>query len=899
MTSWFRRLGRRDRDGELGEEIRAHLEMAIRDRVDRGETRAQAEAAARRELGNVATIQEVTREMWGGMWLERLAQDLRYGVRLLRRNPGFTAVAILSLALGIGANTAIFQVINAVRLRTLPVPNPGEIAEIRLVDPTGMRGSFNSWHPSLTNPIWEQIRERQQGFSSLLATGTATFNQATGGESRPAQGLWVSGELFSMLGVRPAAGRVLTGADDRRGCPARAVLSYPFWQREYGGDRSVVGRTMTLQAQPVEIVGVAQSGFFGLEVGRSFDVALAICAQPILDGGGGILDSGITWWLMVMGRLKPGWTLHQASAQLNTISPGLFRSTLPSNYPAVSVQKYLEFKLAAYGAASGISGLREQYEAPLWLLLGTAALVLVIACANLANLLLARASARRREMAVRLGLGASRGRVVRQLLTESLLLAGAGAACGAILARTLSTTLVSFITTADQSVVLDLGVDWRVLGFTAALAIATCVLFGLVPALKATRIGADSVLKIGGRGQTAGREGVGLRRALVVCQVALSLVLLVGAFLFARSLQNLLNLDPGFRGEGVIVAGIDMRQLGVPVDGRRQARRDLLARLAALPGVESVAQVSIVPISGSAWGNDVWADTGGSRKTVSAAFNQASNGYFKTLGIPLLAGRDFDEALDTPSAPLVAIVNEAFAREVLNGGDPVGTRFTVEATPTTPERTFHIIGLVRDAKYMTLREDIGAGVYLAYSQDNAPRGFARVVVRSSLPPERVTAEITRSLTEWNPRIGVNYTRLTSQIADTLVRERLMATLSGFFGVLAAVLTLVGLYGVIAYTVARRTKEIGIRMALGATAGNVVSMILREAGLLVALGMAGGLLLTRAGGQVASTLLFGLEPDDPVALGVAVVGLAAVALAASYAPARRAARIEPNTALRID
>jgi putative ABC transport system permease protein len=899
MTSWFRRLGRRDRDGELGEEIRAHLEMAIRDRVDRGEPRAQAEAAARRELGNVATIQEVTREMWGGMWLERLAQDLRYGVRLLRRNPGFTAVAVLSLALGIGANTAIFQVINAVRLRALPVPNPGEIAEIRLVDPSGMRGSFNSWHPSLTNPIWEQIRERQQGFSSLLATGATTFNLATGGESRPAQGLWVSGGLFSMLGVQPAAGRVLTGADDRRGCPARAVLSYPFWQREYGGDPSVVGRTITLQARPVEIVGVAQPGFFGLEVGRSFDVALPICAQPIVDGGVSILDSGTTWWLMVMGRLKPGWTIQQATAQLNTISPGLFRSTLPSDYPSVSVQKYLDFKLAAYGASSGISGLREQYEAPLWLLLGTAALVLVIACANLANLLLARASARQREMAVRLGLGASRGRVVRQLLTESLLLAGAGAAGGAILARTLSTALVSFIKTADQGVVLDLGVDWRVLGFTAALAIATCVLFGLVPALKATRIGADSVLKISGRGQTAGREGVGMRRALVVCQVALSLVLLIGAFLFARSLQNLLTLDPGFRAEGVMVAMIDMRQLGMPVEGRRQAQREILTRLGALPGVESAAQALIVPISGNGWGNAVWTDAAGSRRTVSAAFNQTSSGYFRTLGIPLLAGRDFDEALDTTSAPLVAIVNEAFAREVLNGGDPVGTRFTVEATPTTPERTFHVVGLVRDAKYTTLREDMRAGVYLAGSQDPQPRAWARLVVRSSLPPETVTAAITRSLAEWNPRIGVTYSVLTSQIADTLVRERLMATLSGFFGGLAAVLTLVGLYGVIAYTVARRTKEIGIRIALGATSARVVSMVLREAGVLVALGIAGGLVLAYAGGKAASTLLFGLEPNDPVTLGVAVVGLAAVALAASYAPALRAARIEPNTALRID
>ena len=896
MTGWFRR---RDRDGELGEEIRAHLEMAIRDRVARGEPRAQAEAAARRELGNVVTIQEVTREMWGGMWLERLWQDLRYGLRLLRRNPGFTTVAVLSLALGIGANTAIFQVINAVRLRALPVANPSELAEIRLVDPSGMRGSFHSWNPTLTNPIWEQIRARQQGFAQVLATGATPLNLATGGESRPAQGLWVSGAVFSALGVRPAAGRLLTDADDRRGCPARAVLSYPFWQREYGGDRSVVGRTLTLQAQPVEIVGVAQAGFFGLEVGRSFDVAVPICAQPILDGGRGILDSGTNWWLTVMGRLAPGWTVEQATAQLDTISPDLFRATLPSNYPAVSVPKYLGFKLAAYDAGSGISSLRERYESPLWVLLGTAALVLVIACANLANLLLARASARQREMAVRLGLGASRGRVVRQLLTESLLLAGAGAICGAFLAGTLSTTMVSFITTADETVVLDLGLDWRVLGFTAALAIATCVIFGLVPALKATRLGADSVLKISGRGLTSGRERAGLRRALVVCQVALSLVLLVGAFLFTRSLQNLVNVDPGFHGDGVIVAGIDMRQLGVAAEGRGQARRELLARLAALPGIDSAAQVAVVPISGSAWGNNVWTDAGGSRKAVDAAFNQAGSGYFRTLGIPILAGRDFDDALDTPSAPMVAIVNESFAREMVNGGNPIGLRFTIESTPSTPERTFHVIGLVRDTKYLTLREQVGAGVYLAESQEDSPGGFARVVVRSSLPPERVTAAITRSLTEWNPRIGVTYTLLNSQIADTLVRERLMATLSGFFGVLAAVLTLVGLYGVIAYTVASRTKEIGVRMALGATAGHVVSMILREAGLLVALGIAGGLLLARAGGQAASALLFGLEPDDPVTLAAAVVGLAAVAFAASYAPARRAARIEPNTALRID
>ena len=893
MTSW------RNRDREIDEELRGHLAMAARERMERGEPRTDAEAAARRELGNVLTIKEVTREACGWTWIERLEQDLRYALRLLRRNPGFTLVAILSLALGIGANTAIFQVIDAIRLRTLPVANPGELAEVRLVDPEGARGHFASWHASLTAPIWEQIRARQEGFSGVFATGTESFNLATGGEARRAQGLWVSGEYFRVLGVQPAAGRLLSDADDRRGCAARVVLSYPFWQRAYGGDRSIVGRTLSIEAQPVEIIGVAQAGFFGLEVGRSFDVALPICSEPVVRGGAGRLDSGTDWWLMVMGRVKRGWFVASATANLNTLSPALFRATLPANYPAVSVQRYRDFKLAAYEAGSGISLVREQYESPLWYLLGTAALVLMIACANLANLLLARASARQREFAIRLGLGASRGRIIRQLLTESLLLAGAGAAAGALLAVTLSGTLLSFIKAADQSVVLDLTVDWRVLGFTALLAVTTSLLFGLAPALKATRSGVDSVLKTGGRGMTSNRERVGMRRALVVGQVALSLVLLVGALLFARSLRNLLTVDPGFRGAGVVVAAIDMRQLGVPAEGRRAARLEMIARISALPGLESVAHADIVPISGHAWGNNVWVERDGSKRGVSTAFNQASRGYFNTLGIPIVAGRDFDPGLDTPDTPLVAIVNETFARALLNGSNPVGTRFTVEATPTSPERTFQVVGLVKDAKYESLREDIAPGVFLADSQGPRPSPRAQLLVRSSLPPGTVTAEITRSLAELNPRIGVTYTVMTTQIADTLVRERLMATLSGFFGGLAAALTLIGLYGVIAYTVARRTNEIGIRMALGASRGTVLSMILREAGLLVSIGITAGLVLALAGGGAASALLFGLKPYDPLTLAFAAALLAAVALVASYLPARAASKIEPIVALRVE
>ncbi len=894
MTSW-----RRDRDRELDEELRSHLEMAVRDRIERGETPAEAAAAAWREFGNVLTVKEVTREAWGWTWLERLAQDFRYAVRLLRRNPGFTLVAILSLALGIGANTAIFQVIDAIRLRTLPVPNPSELAEIRVVERFGVRGNHSGWHPSLSNPIWEQIRARQQSFSGVFATGAETFNLANGGESRKAPGIWVSGDYFRLLGVRPVAGRLIDDGDDRRGCAPRAVLSYPFWQRQYGGDPAVVGRSMTMESQPVEIIGVAPPRFFGLEVGRAFDVALPICAEPIIHGGKGRLDSGTDWWLMIVGRLKPGWTLAAATAQLKAMSPDLFRTTLPANYPAVSVQPYLTLQLGAFDAGAGISWVREEYSTSLWLLLGIAAVVLVIACANVANLLLARASARQREFAVRLGVGASRGRIVRQLLTESLLLSAAGAACGVFVASTLSNTLVSFIKAADQTLVLDMGIDWRVLGFTGLLAVMTCVLFGVAPALRATRVSVDAVLRSTGRSHSAGRERAGLRRALVVCQVALSLVLLVGALLFARSLRNLLSLDPGFRSAGVVIARIDLRALDLSLDARRQARLDMIDRVRALPGVESAAHAAIVPLSGDGWGNDVWVDEGGSRRKADVAFNSVSSGYFATLGTPLLAGRDFDNAIDTPQAPLVAIVNETFARTLFNGGNPVGHHFTVESTPGTPERTFEIVGCVKDAKYIELRETVMPGAFLADAQEARGGPYTQLVMRTTLPSETITSEITTNLAELNPRIGVTYTLMDAQIADTLLRERLTATLSGFFGGLAAVLTLVGLYGVVAYTVARRTNEIGIRMALGASRRAVISLILREAGTLVTVGLVTGLVLAVLAARLAQTLLFGLQPHDPVTLTLAVASLAGVAMLASYMPARRAARIEPVQALRIE
>jgi putative ABC transport system permease protein len=889
----------RDRDGELDEELRNHLEMAARDRIDRGEDAASAAVAARREFGNVLTVKEVTREAWGWRWLERLAQDLRYAVRLLRRNPGFTAVAIVSLGLGIGANTAIFQVIDAIRLRTLPVPNASELAEVRLVERTGVRGNHASWHPSLSNPIWEQIRARQQAFSGMFATGAEMLNLANGGEMRNASGLWVSGDYFRVLGIRAAAGRLIDESDDVRGCTPRAVLSYAFWQREYGGDPSVVGRAISLEGKRADIIGVSERGFFGLEVGRMFDVAVPICSEPTIHGGKGRLESGTDWWLMVVGRLKPGWTLATSTAQLKAVSPDLFQTTLPANYPTVSVPAYLKLQLGAVEAGAGISWVREEYSTALWLLLGIAAIVLLIACANLANLLLARASARQREFAVRLGVGASRGRVVRQLLTESLLLAALGAACGVFVATTLSSMLVSFIKSSDQTLVLDMGVNWRVLGFAALLAMLTCILFGVAPALRATRVSVDAVLRSTGRTASGSRERAGFRRALVVSQVALSLVLLAAALLFARTLRNLLTLDPGFRSDGVLIARVDLRPLQLPVDARSQARLDIVEAVRTLPGVGSVAHAAIVPLSGDGWGNDVWVGEGASRRKADVAFNSVTPGYFSTLGAPLLAGRDFDNTIDTPQAPLAAIVNETFARQLFDGQNPVGHHFTVESTPSTPERDFHIVGYVKDAKYMALREQIMPGAFLADAQVSAGGAYAQLVVRTSLPAETITHEVTARLAEMNPRIAVDYTIMDTQIADTLLRERLTATLSGFFGGLAAVLTIVGLYGVVAYSVARRTNEIGIRMALGASHRAVMSLILREAGTLVAAGLSAGVLLAAMSGPLAATLLFGLKPTDPITLGAAAAVLAAVALLASYVPARGATRIQPVQALRVE
>jgi len=828
-----------------------------------------------------------------GFW-----QDLRFGVRMLLQNPGFTVVALLSLALGIGANTALFQLLNTVRMKTLPVKAPHEMAEVRIADMKGARGDFSTRYQSVSNPLWEQLKDRQQGFSSIAAWGSGTFNLAQGGEVRPAKALWVSGDFFNVIGVPAALGRVLTTEDDKRGCSASGVvISDAFWQREYGGDPGVLGRRITLANNQFEIVGVTPASFYGLEVGRNFDLALPICANAITAGANSSLDNGTSWWLMVTGRLKPGWSIEQATSSLQSISPDLFKTSLPANYPTANVNDYLGFKLEAVSAASGYSTLRAEYERPLWLLFGIAGLVLLIACANLANLLMARASSREREIAVRQALGASRIRLIRQLLAESLLLAVAGAALGAFLAQSLSRFLVTFLNTTGNIVFLDLGLDWRVLGFAAGTGALTCVLFGLTPALRATRIEPGAAMKTSGRGLTAGRERFSLRRGLVVLQVALSLVLVTSALLFSRSLNKLATVDTGFRQEGILITGAGFARLNLPPERRLAFRTEVLDRIKAIPGVEAASQTNVVPLSGNAWDNNVWIDGDSTRKTDSL-LSRIGPDYFKTLGTPLLAGRDFNDH-DSANAPKVAIVNESFARKLLDGANPLGQRFRIEATPADPEIAYEIVGLVKDTTYQDLREELGPIAYLPSAQDPRPAASGQFLIRSSLPQAELTASIKRVIGEVNPAIGLSFLGFKTMIEESMLRDRLMATLSGFFGLLALLLASIGLYGILSYGVASRTKEIGIRMALGARSRAVLSLILREALLLVVVGLAVGVPAVFAATRFASTLLFGLTPTDPLSLIGAALLMFVVALVAGYIPARRATRVDPLIALRYE
>jgi predicted permease len=676
------------------------------------------------------------------------------------------------------------------------------------------------------------------------------------------------------------------------------VISNSFWQHEYGGDRTVVGRSLNINRRPFQIIGVTPPEFYGVEMGRYFDIAAPLCAEPVVDGAeDAMLPRRDSWWLVAMGRLNPGWTTERASAQLRAISPGLFEATLPPDFNPAQAKRYLAYRLGAFPADTGVSDLRADYESPLWLMLGLAALVLIIASANLANLLLARASAREKEMGMRMAVGASRWRLIRQLLAESLLLAGIGAFLGALLARSLSQVLVASLSTQSNPLFVDLGTDWRVLGFTISLAFLTCILFGLAPALRATNVTPSLVLKESGRGTTDGRSRFGLRRILVVSQIALSLTLLVGALLFSRSLGKLATVDAGFQRDGILAADIDFTALNLPLDQRISFARELLDRVRAIPGVDSAAITRILPLSGNGEAHDIVFGVSGppQEESAVAVFHRVSPAFFRTLRTPVIAGRDFDEH-DVAGSPLVAIVNESFARKFIKKGNPVGTLLRVRRMSTI-FGPYQIVGLVKDTKYADLRETAQEIMYTPMAQLDRPDADAQILIRSNAPLPVLISSVKSVANGANPNMDVSFVVFHQMIEEGLLRDRLMARLSGFFGILAVLLAVIGLYGVISYMVARRRNEIGIRMSLGAGRRSIIALVLRESFWLLSIGLTVGIVLALAVSSAAASLLFGLKAHDAETLITATVILAVIALAASYIPALRASKLDPLEALR--
>ena len=829
-------------------------------------------------------------------WWDRLALDLRHSLRVLGKAPAFTAIAILSLALGIGANTAIFSIVYAVMLKTLPVEEPQQLVQF----------SIGDRQTSITNPIWEALRDREQVFDGAFAYGSAKFDLASGGEKQQVNGLYVSGDYFKALGVPAYAGRTFTREDDKRGGGTHgpvAVLSHAFWKARYQESAKAIGSSLRLDGHMFTIVGVTPPDFFGVTSGSTFDVAVPIGTQDIIRGKDSMLDRRSTWWLRVVGRLKPGESTEQAQAGLRAIQPQVREATVPPNWSANERDGYLAGATQGFTllpAATGPSNLRTRYQTALLTLTGAVALVLLIACANLANLLLARASARRKEFAVRLALGASRARLVRQLLSESLLLAAAGAALGLVFAHWASRLIVAQMSTPRSPIFLDLTIDRTVLGFTMGVAALTALIFGLAPAFRSTDLGANALLRGSGRSIAAGWRGFGLEKLLVIVQIAFSLVLIFGAALFVRSFNALSTIDPGFDRREILMVGVDARRANFPDERRAVEFARLLESMRAVPGVKSAAALVMTPIDGGSWTSEAYvrdhqAASGRDRRIY---MNRVSPEYFATMGATLRGGREFNEH-DTVGAPRVAIVNEAFVRKFMRGRNPIGQAFEMPGDNDERQReTVQIVGLVKDMKYVSLRAEVPETVFVPTAQEPKPGNYPNFAVRGAGGDVMALSRgITAAARAIHPDLMLEFRVFDTMVKESLAQERLIAMLSSFFGALALLVAGIGLYGVMSLAVSRRRQEIGIRMALGAHPSWLIAMVLRDVAIVTIAGLAVGTISGVLSGHLVTTLLFGLEPNDVATWAGAIAALASAAALAGYLPARRAARVDPMTALR--
>jgi putative ABC transport system permease protein len=815
-----------------------------------------------------------------------LTTDLRDGWRSLRATPIVTAVAVLSLALGIGANTALFSILNGLLLKSLPVHEPARLALLEKGD----------W----TNPIWEEIRSREQEIGeSAFAWSGERFDLAETGETDVVEGEYVSGRLFDVLGISAVRGRMIGPADDVRGGGpdgAVAVVSYALWQRRFGGADDVVGRRITVERVPFTIVGVAPEGFFGPEVGRTMDVAIPIGTEPLVRGKETFLDRRSTWWLNIMVRLRPDESVEQATGRLRGVQPQIRAATLPANWPAAEQGHYLSEPLTLASASTGQSWLRQRYVRPLTVILIVVGLVLLIACANIASLLLARAVSRRHEFSVRLALGASRSRIARQLLAESVMMAAGGALLGLAFAHWASRILVSQLTALSSQVTLDLSLDWRVLAFTSAVTGATVMLFGLAPAFGVSSVAPQDALKEQGRG-VAGDRRMTLRHALVVMQVALSLTLVVGALLFARTFTALVTREAGFDREPILIVNVNAQRISVPAERRPELFEQLRQAAASVPGVASAAASFTSPVATSGWNMGVAVPPGSplGRRERMTWVNAVSPGWFRTYGMPLATGRDVSHS-DSPGGPHVAVVNRSFAKRFLEPGNPIGQQFK-QGEPFAGT-AYEVIGLVEDAVYRSLRAEMMPIIYIPIAQWDRPSPDVVLSIRSAgAPPLALARSVTAALTASDGRLAVSSHSLSAQVGAALVQERLLANMSVFFGGLALLLAGLGLYGVTSYAVNSRRTEIGIRMALGANPAGVIRLVLRRVGWLVATGVVAGMGLSLWVTQFVSTLLYGLQPRDPITLVAAACLLTVVGTLAGWVPARRAANTDPTIVLR--
>ena len=906
LVSGLRALFQKEQvERELDEELSGFMEMAAQEQMRRGMDAKAARREVRLERGSL----DATREIIGATGWESAVQsswqDVRFGTRMLMKNPVFSAVAVLTLAIGIGANTAIFSLIDTVMLKFLPVQNPEQLMVINIANPASKPVPDPTAYSSLSNPLWEQIRDRQDVFSGVFAWGRTTFSLAQDGESQNADGVYVSGDYFNTLGVRPAAGRLITPDDDVRGCAGAAVLSYGFWQRQYGGAPNVIGSVIRLSDHPIQVIGATAPGFFGTNVGAKFDVAVPLCTEEILNGKSSKLDRRDSWWLRAMGRLKPGITPTQATARLEILSPPIFSAAIPPNQKPADRQEFVSNTLVAMPGGRGLSTIRVDYLQPLEVLMLVVGMVLLIACANIASLMLARTEARRKEVSIRLALGATRSRLVRQLLTESILVSCTGAFIGLLFARWGCALLIHFISTMREPVFLRVSLDGRIAAFTAGLGVLTGLLFGTMPALGSTRVSIGAAMKDGEPRDSERRTHTRPGPWIVGSQIALSLVLVVIAGLFLRSLKNVVSLDPGFDHNNVLIISANSSNANLHTEQRIVINQEILERLRALPGAISVSESAVTPVSGEHWQDHfrLLTDNGSSGEEFIAAENPISPGYFATLHSPVLAGRNFD-GHDRLGAPLVCIINETMTKKYFPQISPIGRYLLIRRDTDFKTPPIQIVGIVKDAKYQSLREETQATVYLPISQlTGEDREYANrspsFEIRSSSQLASLARAAEAAIIALNRSVSLEVHPMQQQIDDSLRQEKLLATLSSFFGGVALLLAMIGLYGVLSYRVAQRHKEIGIRLALGARQSSVLRLILKDVSVVLLAGVAAGLGVSWWATRFLRTMLFDLNPHDARIIVLAVGALLAVGFLAGLFPARRATRVDPIVALRYE